>query len=84
MLRFYFVCEKIVSIDMPNDYLATIALIILLRGNKDVKPMEISWLSVDKKLYYIILKLSHDVWNVIEIKLNIIETGPFLFYVYYY
>lgn len=42
MLRFYFVCEKIVSIDMLNDYLATIALIILLRGNKDVKPMEIS------------------------------------------
>lgn len=30
------------SIDMPNDYLATIALIILLRGNKGVKPMEIS------------------------------------------
>lgn len=42
MLRFYFVSEKIVSIDMPNDYLATIALIILLRGNKGVKPMEIS------------------------------------------
>lgn len=40
MLRFYFVSEKIVSIDMPNDYLATIALII--RGNKGVKPMEIS------------------------------------------
>lgn len=42
MLRFYFVSEKIVSIDMPNDYLATIALIILLRENKGVKPMEIS------------------------------------------
>lgn len=33
---------KIVSIDMANDYLATIALIILLRGSKGVRPMEIS------------------------------------------